>query len=102
MPLRAIKTLVIFMAILIFAGLALVAFELVGRLGAVNEAPAQVDFQLPPGAAVVQMVATDRHVVLHVRSAQGADLIYVLDPARGTVLFSPRAGDGVEEAAPAP
>lgn len=93
---QALKFLVIFMGVLIFAGLAIVVVTLATRNGNedtadVSDAAADAGFGtveagLPPGSRVVDMATEGDRLVLHVRLPDGGEQILVLDLATGRVL----------------
>jgi len=108
---KALKVLVIFMTVLLVAGLGLVGYGVVNRApqskpghaaatvasaaaGAEGRDFGTVEVALPVGARIEQMAVAGDRVVLRVSGA-GAERLIVLDPAIGRV-----AGSFVLTAAP--
>ncbi len=88
---KALNALVVVMAVLIVAGLMLVAYGMTRRLGGPEPAgpPAsfgELDLALPPGARVVDMVVADRRLVLRVEAGDGVQRLYLLDPSTGALV----------------
>lgn len=102
---KAIKGLVLFMGILLIAGLVLLGYGLYGKAKRIDAgAPAgssspatqfgKVEVPLPAGSRVEQVLSAGQRVVLRVTGA-GAERFIVLDPADGRVagqfVLSPEA-----------
>lgn len=104
---KALKALVIFMGVLIIAGVGLVIYAIASKVGpkpapaasvAVAEAPAVsgagaafggVAVDLPAGAAILQVFAAGDRVIVRVGGGKGvAERLIVLDPVRGEVAGS--------------
>lgn len=93
---KALKALVVFMGVLLVAGLGLLGWGLysqAGKMASKGRQPAVVavgtDFgaiavPLPAGARIDQMMAAGERVVLRVTGG-GPDRLVVLDPQAGTV-----------------
>lgn len=95
---RALVAIVIFMAILIFAGLLLVGVKLAGKLG--GEAPAgfgTVELPLPEGCGIAEATASEGRLLLRLDglAERGCGQVVVLDLESGQEL-------GRIRAAPAP
>jgi hypothetical protein len=97
-PMKAIKTLVIFMGVLLVAGLGMLGYGLMSKAGhkaAHTQAPAPaaaagfgtVTVPLPAGARVESIVQAGERVVLRVTGG-GGERVIVLDPATGQVAGS--------------
>jgi hypothetical protein len=95
---KAIKALVIFMGVLLFAGLGLLVYAMStkARQGASPPAIAtavtaaefgRVEVPVPAGVRIEQMVAAGERVVLRLSGA-GPDRLLVLDPAAGRLVGS--------------
>ncbi|QQS13398.1 MAG: hypothetical protein IPK81_03885 [Rhodospirillales bacterium] len=90
------------MGVMIVAGLAVIAVELVRRMsatapaaGAVATPPREavalrgfgaVDVAIPEGARVESVAADGGRVVAHVRARDGASMAYVVDAGTGALL----------------
>ena len=100
---QALKFLVIFMGVLIFAGLAVIALTLVTKVddegaGGDMETAADSGFGtvtagLPPGSRVVDMETAGDRLVLNVRLPDGTERILVLDLATGRITGTVHVGD---------
>jgi hypothetical protein len=96
---KAIKTLVFGMALLLVAGLALLGYGLMTKTGKKPGAVADSDFgvvSVPvPAGSVVQHVGTVGELVVVRLTGSNPERIVVLDPASGKVagqfVFSPEA-----------
>ncbi|MBI2236526.1 MAG: hypothetical protein HYU60_06185 [Magnetospirillum sp.] len=94
---RAIKALVIFMGVLLFAGLGLLVYAMstkARQAGTPTAPPAgtaaefgRVEVTVPAGARIEQMVAAGERVVLRL-SGTGPERLLVLDPAAGRLVGS--------------
>ena len=79
------------MGLLIVAGFAVIATELVIRAAGMRteQAPAAVpaaaSLNLPEGSRIVGLVATDDHVTVHVRLPDGSDRLVLIDPQAAAV-----------------
>jgi hypothetical protein len=93
---KALKALVIFMGILLVAGLGVLGWGLATRAGRTTPAPhpvatqagapfGDVEVALPAGAKVAQMETVGERVVVRVTAAGGERLV-VFDPAAGRVM----------------
>ncbi|SEH33907.1 hypothetical protein [Magnetospirillum fulvum] len=108
---KALKALVIFLGVLIVAGVGLVIYGIASKVGpkpaptastaaavptppnAAAPLPAapfgSVDIALPDGATIQQVFAAGDRVIVRVGGGKGtADRLIVLDPARGEVAGS--------------
>jgi len=105
---KALKALVIFLGVLIVAGVGLVIYGISSKVGpkpaapvatnAVSDLPnavpsaaafGSVEVTLPDGAAIQQVFAAGDRVIVRVGTGKGAaDRLIVLDPARGQVAGS--------------
>ena len=89
--LRALKVLVVVMGLLIVAGFAVIATELVLRMASTRTESAQAttpydtSLGLPAGSRIVDLVATNDRVTLHVRLPDGSDRLVLIDPRSGSV-----------------
>jgi len=117
---KALKALVIFLGVLIVAGVGLVIYGIASKVGpkpapaastaasvptppnaAAAPVPAapfgSVDIALPTGATIQQIFAAGDRVIVRVGGGKGAaDRLIVLDPARGEVVGSFRFGASPE------
>lgn len=93
---KAIKALVIFMGVLLLAGLVLLGYGLTTQLGktagqgrqaATGSVFGAVEVPLPAGARVEQVFEAGGRVVLRIVGA-GPERFVVLDPAEGAVAGS--------------
>jgi hypothetical protein len=92
---KAIKGLVIFMGVLLLAGLGLLGYGLMTKThhkgmaapGANATDFGQVSVPVPAGARIEQMTAASDRVILRL-SGTGPERIMVLDPASGRVTGS--------------
>jgi hypothetical protein len=94
---RAVKTIVIVMSVVLVAGFGLLIFGLTQNWHRATEPAApvvtagslrawgSVGLGQPPGSKVVGMTASGNLVVLHLTLPDGNDRIVVVDPARGAV-----------------
>ena len=79
------------MGLLIVAGFAVIATELALRLAGTRTEPAQASalpdasLGLPVGSRIVDLVATNDRVTLHVRLPDGSDRLVFIDPRSGSV-----------------
>lgn len=117
---RAIKALVIFMGILLIAGLGLVGYGLYSKAGKLSKTPADQTavtapappsgaepvaeggfgtqtIPLPPGSRVEAMNSAANRVILHIAGPDGSRLV-IVNPVNGavtgTVLLKPDAASG--------
>ncbi|MBF0327201.1 MAG: hypothetical protein HQL42_19325 [Alphaproteobacteria bacterium] len=89
---KAIKTLVAVMGILLLGGLGLLGYGLTTKTGRNAKPTALADFgavaiPLPAGARVEQMAVAGERVILRI-AGPGPERLIVLDPAGGTVTGS--------------
>lgn len=91
---QALKYLVIFMAVLIVAGMALLAYGLVTR-GADDgkEGFAAVDVPLPPGCSIAETDVSENRLILRFDglAERGCQQVVVIDMATGKMLGQVRA-----------
>jgi hypothetical protein len=96
---RWLKLLVIALGVLIVLGFVAIAGEIARRLlgsgGDGGEVAYDAAVALPAGARILDMAATDAHVILRVAEPDGQERLYVIDPGDGRLL-------GRVAAAPAP
>lgn len=99
---KALKALVIFLGVLIVAGVGLVIYGVSSKIGPkpasaptvsiAADAPfGSVDIPLPDGASVQQIFAAGDRVIVRVGTGTGngaADRLIVLDPAHGRIAGS--------------
>ena len=97
---KALKAVVIFMAVLIVAGLGLLAYGLVTKIGGVPDKEADngqnearqysafgtVETALPPGGRVAGMTVNDGRVVVRVEAPDGDQLLMVFNVDTGAFL----------------
>jgi hypothetical protein len=89
---QALKALVVFMGILIFAGLGLLIYGLATRIGGGDDAPPPganfgvVEQTLPAGAAVDGVSVEDGRAVVRVRLAGGGMELRIFDLASGAAV----------------
>ncbi|MGY8960407.1 MAG: hypothetical protein ACKVKG_12980 [Alphaproteobacteria bacterium] len=95
---RALKTIVVVMAILIVAGLALLAYGLVTRLSGSTEEPASrptpadhsafgdVETVLPPNGRVMGMAVDSGRAIIRVETPDGGQSLMVFDLDNGAAL----------------
>ena len=74
----ALKALVIGMALLIVAGLAVVAVTIANRT-LESGGPADAALALPPGAEIIETALDGRRIALRLRLADGSMAIHVYD-----------------------
>jgi hypothetical protein len=94
---RAVKTIVIVMSVLLIAGVGLLIYGITQNWHRATEPAApvvtvgglrawgSVGLGQPEGSKVVGMAASGNLVVLHLALPDGSDRIVVVDPARGAV-----------------
>lgn len=93
---QALKALVIFMGVLIFAGMGLLVYGLMTRVGSdeeVSQAPAghpptlqgfgEIESTLPDGASVAGVLVDNGRVVVHVRLPGGGAEVRIFDLGTG-------------------
>ncbi|CCG40681.1 hypothetical protein [Magnetospirillum molischianum] len=100
---KALKALVIFLGVLIVAGVGLVIYGVSSKVGPKSTPPVttgattalsstnfgSVDVALPKGATIEQVFAAGNHIIVRIGTDKGiADRLIVLDPARGQVTGS--------------
>lgn len=88
---QALKALVVFMGILIFAGLGLLIYGLMTQIGGDDTPPPGANFGvveqvLPAGAVVDSVSVEDGRAVVRVRLADGGVELRVFDLASGAAL----------------
>ena len=86
---QALKYLVIVMAVLILAGMALLAYGLVTRVsGDGSEGFAAVDVPLPPGCSIAETEVSENRLILRFEglAERGCQQVVVVDMASGKVL----------------
>ena len=86
---KALVALVIFMAILIFAGLLLIGVKLAGNLdGEGPEGFGRVALELPEGCAIAEATAGDKRLVLRLEglAERGCRQVVILDLESGREL----------------
>jgi hypothetical protein len=89
---KAIKTLVAVMGILLLGGLGLLGYGLTTKTGSSTKPAALADFgavaiPVPAGARIEQMNVAGERVILRI-AGNGPERLIVLDPAAGTVTGS--------------
>jgi len=94
---KAVKSLVIFLGVLLFAGLGVLGWGLSTKTHLKNAPPSSgtaavtefgsIPVPVPAGARVEQMVVSGDRIVLRLTGA-GAERLIVLDPAQGRVAGS--------------
>ena len=105
---KALKTLVIVMGILILAGIAVIGVTLYNRanrpggLAGTPPAAAPADriadgsLGLPAGSRIRGLAGAGGRVVVHVELPSGAEELVILDPASGAVVGRLSVADRVE------
>lgn len=90
---QALKALVIFLGILVLVAAGVVAVTIYKRATKGLEEAAQTpagfgkkELPLPPGAALEDMTASGKHLILRLRMENGAPRILVIDLATGEPL----------------
>jgi len=93
---NALKAIVVIMGVLILIGSTVVVITIVNRLSGdgVDEdtaPPPAAAFgvqrlPVPAGARLQSMIAEDDRLYLHVRGADGVEIVVVADPATGALL----------------
>ncbi|MEE8333936.1 MAG: hypothetical protein V3R85_08805 [Alphaproteobacteria bacterium] len=109
---KALKALVIIMAVLIAAGLTVLVVMVVKNAGkdappstaaggssaplAATSAPGfgETGINLPPGAAIIETSTGDGRIVLRIRQPDGGQALVVIDAATGRRLGLVRLKDG--------
>ena len=91
---RALKALVIGMAVLIAAGLIVVAVTIANRTLDGGKRPTEAAFALPDGAEVLETALDGNRVALRLRLPGGAETIHVFDLATGRRVATARIGGG--------
>jgi hypothetical protein len=74
-----LKTAVIVMGVLIFAGIAVVGVTLVNRVGGASAPAANARIELPPGARVVESRVENKTILLRVTLADGKAQLRLYD-----------------------
>jgi hypothetical protein len=82
---RALKAAVIFMGVLIVAGVALIAVVLMQRLGSVPSGPVQATLDEPTGTRIAGVALASERVAVQLQGG-GPDRVAVLDLRSGRVL----------------
>lgn len=96
---QALKVLVIFMGVLIVAGMGLVAYGIAVKFGKVAESgedpataatgqvwPTDVRAAIPPGARVAEIALDDGRMVVRLTLADGSEMLLVFDLSTGARL----------------
>jgi len=104
---QALKFLVIGMAVLIFAGLALVIVTIANRGGTERPGFGDARVALPQGNAVVETAVSGDRIVLRLRGADGGQRLLLINAVTGTAIGTIELGitpvpPEVPTAAPAP
>jgi hypothetical protein len=88
---KALKAVVIGMAVLIVVGMTVVIVTIVNRLGkgratAVPAAPIAATLDLPAGCSVAEMAAAGERLALRLAGSGDCRQILLLDPASGALV----------------
>lgn len=83
---QALKFLVIGMAVLIFAGLAVVIVTIAKRGGTERPGFGEARVALPQGNAVVETAVSGDRIVLRLRGADGGQRLLLIDAATGKAI----------------
>lgn len=89
-----LKVLVVVMGLMIVVGFIVVAAEIARRMSSASTTASPAasgasfarSIPLPSGAQVVSVETAADRIAVHVRSAEGRSMLYILDPRNGALL----------------